>query len=61
MTKLSIDYDLCDECGTCVEVCPAQIIVMNGKHIEIDDPDSCMECRLCEVECPRLATKLVSL
>jgi NAD-dependent dihydropyrimidine dehydrogenase PreA subunit len=59
MGCLKVDYDLCDFCGVCVDVCPMQTIRIKENIVEIGGPDSCMECQLCEVECRKQALTFV--
>ena len=48
---MTIDEQLCDVCGTCVGVCPADAvaIVLNRAFI---DNEACILCRACEHVCP---------
>jgi NAD-dependent dihydropyrimidine dehydrogenase PreA subunit len=48
-----INEKLCDGCGSCVEVCPANVLAMKGKKAAVVNPDECLECRACEVACPK--------
>ncbi|NIQ39469.1 MAG: ferredoxin [Proteobacteria bacterium] len=59
MSTLKVDYESCDFCGVCVDVCPMQIIKIKEHIVEIKDRDSCMECQLCEVECSKQALTFV--
>lgn len=59
MIRFQVDYELCDYCGHCVDICPGQIIKMREREIIID-PEACMECQLCEVECQKQAIKFVA-
>ncbi|HEV8246298.1 MAG TPA: 4Fe-4S binding protein [Polyangiaceae bacterium] len=53
---------LCRDCvdGSCVDVCPTDCIVAHrpdGRESELPnqlfiDPNECIDCRLCEPECP---------
>lgn len=36
---------------TCVEVCPTDAF-REGKNFLVIDPDACIDCNLCPVECP---------
>jgi len=48
-----INVKLCDGCGACIEVCPANVLALkNGKAAEVD-PEACMECKACEAACPK--------
>ena len=49
---MTVDSDLCNNCGTCMRVCPAKAVVKKDKH-EITTKDClvCMECsRSCKQE-----------
>ena len=49
----SIDQEKCIGCGTCVEICPLDTILLNdeGKAF-IAYGDDCMTCFKCERLCP---------
>jgi len=51
VASLRLDTDLCTGCGMCLEVCPHAVFVMNGRKVEIKDPDACMECGACARNC----------
>ena len=53
MAKPVIDYDNCTICGTCIDVCPMDVFTKDddGKVI-VSNPDECVGCRACEVQCP---------
>ena len=42
----------CIGCGRCLEVCPHQVFVLEGKRARIQDRDACMECGACALNCP---------
>ena len=44
----------CDGCGTCVEVCMARAITLNGGRALINQ-DDCKGCGMCVEACPRTA------
>ena len=46
-----IDYDLCDNTGVCVEVCPEQVLDPGSKHSLVTKPDACTECWVCVENC----------
>jgi ferredoxin len=48
---ITIDPVLCDLCGTCVGVCPADAVIIKGTDISID-PGRCVECLACVRVCP---------
>lgn len=50
--KAIIDKDYCVACGTCVKVCPLQIIhIEQGVFAEINY-DRCVGCGKCAKSCP---------
>ncbi|MDO9578685.1 MAG: 4Fe-4S binding protein [Candidatus Cloacimonadales bacterium] len=48
---MKINRDLCDVCGTCVAVCPADAIVVSEFEVNIDD-EKCIKCMNCVTVCP---------
>ncbi len=48
---IHIKENLCDFCGTCVAVCPADCIEVREASISIED-ESCIDCDLCVEICP---------
>jgi NAD-dependent dihydropyrimidine dehydrogenase PreA subunit len=48
---VTVDLDLCDGCGTCVDTCPTAAIEVNDGKAVIDE-DNCADCGACESECP---------
>lgn len=48
---MTIDENLCDVCGTCVGVCPADAVAVALNRVVIDN-DACIMCRACEYVCP---------
>jgi len=51
-----VKADLCNACGTCVEICPVECITLGD--IAVVDADECIDCGLCEDECPEGAIKV---
>lgn len=43
---------VCDQCGTCAEVCPVEAISFVDGHYHIDE-GICTGCGLCVEECPQ--------
>lgn len=41
----------CDNCGKCVEVCPREVLKLNGNKVKVKDIIECSMCRLCEEAC----------
>ncbi len=42
---------LCDQCGACVGICPADCITLDEYTLEIIGPD-CIKCGFCIPACP---------
>ena len=49
-----INYELCDGCGICVNICPMDVLRMDeeGKKAVIQYPEDCMLCEFCVLDCP---------
>jgi NAD-dependent dihydropyrimidine dehydrogenase PreA subunit len=52
------DKDRCTGCGECVEICPVNVIKMEG-DFPVVDKEWCIGCGVCAVPCPASAVKLV--
>ncbi len=52
------DRERCTGCGACVEICPVQVIKIEGDFPVIDQ-EWCIGCGVCAVPCPASAVKLV--
>ena len=52
VVTLQLDLEKCTGCGTCLEVCPRQVLGLNGKKARIVNRDACMECGACALNCP---------
>jgi NAD-dependent dihydropyrimidine dehydrogenase PreA subunit len=48
---LIYNADVCSGCGMCVDVCPHAVFRMKGRKAELADPQACMECGACQVNC----------
>lgn len=48
---MKINRDLCDVCGTCAAVCPADAIIVSEFAVNIDN-EKCIECMNCVIVCP---------
>ena len=51
-----VDKEKCTGCGSCIEVCPVEAIIVESKA-KIKEPD-CIECGVCVEECPEGALSL---
>lgn len=47
-----LDYEKCNDCGLCYEICPMDVFRRLGKTVYVAYPRDCMACFLCEMECP---------
>ncbi len=61
-----IDRDLCKGCDICVKVCKNGTLELadasdkwEGAVVQIKDIELCNYCRLCEVQCPDFAIRVV--
>lgn len=59
---VEIDSKLCKGCNICVEVCPKDVLSLSEERNEkgynvckVLNPQECIECRQCEINCPDLA------
>jgi ferredoxin len=52
VVTLRLDQATCIGCGRCIEVCPHQVFVPEGKKVMLFDRDACMECGACALNCP---------
>ncbi len=63
MAEQKIDLNLCNGCGTCVEVCPVGVYELKNIGGEMKstavNPDACIVCRACEVQCPQSAIQII--
>ena len=53
-----IDLESCTGCGTCVEWCPTDAIVLNEKELAQRDESACLGCGVCSRFCPEEAISL---
>jgi len=54
---ITIDHDLCDGCGTCVEECPAEpnVYELVDEKSTAANIDECIECCACVDACSQSA------
>jgi len=48
---ITVDKELCSYCGTCVAVCPQNIIELVDIHLQIEE-SKCIKCGICVNCCP---------
>ncbi len=51
VVTLEFDQERCVGCGTCVTVCPQEVLVRENGKTRIDNRDACMECGACAINC----------
>jgi NAD-dependent dihydropyrimidine dehydrogenase PreA subunit/predicted DNA-binding transcriptional regulator len=52
------EKERCTGCGQCAEICPVQVIKMEG-DFPVVDQEWCIGCGVCVIHCPSSAVKLV--
>jgi len=50
--KVTIDYDKCVNCKTCVSICPWGVYVDTGDRVEVAHMKECVCCMSCVAPCP---------
>lgn len=62
MNSVSVDTNLCNQCGICVALCPMRVLGMDGKeHVPVpvaDFEEFCIRCGHCVAACPTAALSL---
>lgn len=53
-----VDLKKCMGCGTCVSVCPANVLELKDKKCFVARPKDCIECGACVASCPYKAITL---
>ena len=52
VATLALDRERCTGCGSCLPVCPHQLLAPEDGRVKITDLDACMECGACSRNCP---------
>ncbi len=52
--SVTIDPGACTQCGACAEICPAEVLTVQGEEIRVrsDSPFGCIACGHCMMVCP---------
>ena len=60
--EIKIDLDKCTGCGTCVEICPVDVLELTKmgkkKKTMALDESFCLKCHMCEFHCGYQAIKI---
>jgi NAD-dependent dihydropyrimidine dehydrogenase PreA subunit len=60
VVTLSLDSSKCTGCGTCLQVCPHEVLARQNGTVIISDRDACMECGACAKNCPAEAISVTA-
>lgn len=47
-----IDEEKCKQCAECVDVCPADVLAVEGNTTVVVTPQDCLGCESCVSVCP---------
>jgi len=53
-----VNEELCEECGTCVDICFMKAVSMNEGETAVIEKDRCIGCGLCASHCPEEAISM---
>jgi NAD-dependent dihydropyrimidine dehydrogenase PreA subunit len=59
MVEVNVDNEKCDGCGTCVDICPVDVFEIKEEKCYVVNPDECLVCKACEVQCPNGAIEVI--
>lgn len=60
MPIVDISDELCINCGTCVKICPLDVLRKGEKKPEIQYRQDCQSCFLCKTYCPKKAISITA-
>ena len=60
MVKITVNFDKCDgaDCGECADVCPMEVLIIEGDTLVIQNKEECSLCETCVDVCPNEAVKI---
>ena len=58
VTTLELDRTRCNGCRMCMTVCPHPVFAASNGAVRIAEPDLCIECGACVMNCPEDALKV---
>ncbi|MCJ7625672.1 MAG: 4Fe-4S binding protein [Anaerolineaceae bacterium] len=50
--------EICEQCGTCAQICPTNALLYDNQHLSIQT-EKCIGCGLCVSRCPNGALQLI--
>lgn len=53
-----VDFSKCKGHFDCVDVCPMDVFEKGDGKVIVKNPDACIGCKACEVNCPEGAIKV---
>jgi len=55
--EVAFDHEKCNGCSLCVQICPANSLLMEDKKVKMKSPkeSGCISCGCCMVICPNEA------
>ncbi|MFC2063814.1 mercury methylation ferredoxin HgcB [Chloroflexota bacterium] len=60
INTLLYDQSMCNGCGMCVNVCPHAVFEINERKAQLVNPQACMECGACQLNCVTAAIQVDS-
>ena len=48
----------CMGCSICVDLCPTNVLAMDGSVVVVQEPGKCTGCQLCDLRCPDFAIQV---
>ncbi len=52
VSTIELDRAKCNGCQMCMTVCPHPVFASSNRAVEIVEPDRCIECGACVMNCP---------
>lgn len=56
--SIEIDRERCNACGTCVDICPEDVLALENNEVRVAYPDECWYCGSCMMDCSEGAIKV---
>ena len=60
MAKITINHDKCEgaDCAECIDVCPMEILILDGDKVVVQNKEDCSLCEVCMDVCPNEAVEV---